>query len=121
MEVAEMGGTYLGKSDSFKAWEKSQGRNPNDTYQADPFSDWINSSKWEKEQEAAAAKGAAGTLTTGDISGLPKAPDATDAAVQAKKMQAALAIMSGRGRKQSFLGGAYDNSSLGGGSILGGL
>lgn len=47
------------------------------------------------------------------------APDVTSQALQARKAAQALAILNGRGRKQSFLGGDYANPAQGG-SILGG-
>lgn len=47
-------------------------------------------------------------------------PDITDQAVRARRMAQALQLLSGRGRKQSFLGGNYDSDTLGAGSILGG-
>jgi len=48
------------------------------------------------------------------------APDFTDQAVRARRMAQTLQLMSGRGRKQSFLGGDYGAETLGGGSMLGG-
>jgi hypothetical protein len=66
------------------------------------------------------AKQAGFDLNKKPTSKLSLIPDLTDQAVQARKMAQATQLLSGNGRKQSFLGGDYSSSSLGGGSILGG-
>lgn len=67
----------------------------------------------EKAKERGVERGKAASDSTG-------VPDLTDSRVRARRMAQTLSLMSGRGRKQSFLGGDYSADELGGGSMLGG-
>lgn len=62
-----------------------------------------------------------GIEPTKSVSSSTGVPDFTDEKVRARRMAQTNALMSGRGRKQSFLGGDYSAENLGGGSMLGGV
>lgn len=59
-----------------------------------------------------------GVESSKTVSASTGVPDLTDQVVRARRMAQTLQLMSGRGRKASFLNGDYGSSDLGGGGML---
>lgn len=70
---------------------------------------------WDHWETKAKAEGVESSTTVSSSTGVP---DLTDQAARARRMSQTVQLLSGRGRKASFLNGDYGSSDLGGGGML---